>query len=90
MRASALLPSAFSAVFAALLTALLTVATAQPARAVEVQQVTSPGGIEAWLVEDHSNPILSLEMAFVGGAAFDPDDRLGLAHLDAGRHRGDA
>ena len=43
--------------------------TGLPARAVEVQQVTSPGGITAWLVEDHSNPILSLDMAFAGGAA---------------------
>ncbi len=80
MRPSALLPRALSAVFAV----LLIVVAALPARAVEVQQVTSPGGIEAWLVEDHSNPILSLEMAFVGGAAFDPDDRLGLAHLASG------
>ena len=32
---------------------------AQPAEAVEVQRVVSPGGIEAWLVEDHSNPMIS-------------------------------
>jgi len=54
------------------------------ARAVEVQQVTSPGGITAWLVEDHSNPILSLDLAFVGGAAIDPEGQEGLAYLVSG------
>jgi hypothetical protein len=34
------------------------------AGAVEVKRVVSPGGIEAWLVEDHSNPIISLDLAF--------------------------
>ena len=51
------------------------------ARAVEVQRVVSPGGVEAWLVEDHSNPIVSLELAFRGGAALDPEGKAGLAHL---------
>ena len=55
-----------------------------PARAVEVQRVVSPGGIEAWLVEDHSNPIISLNLAFRGGAALDPVGREGLANLVSG------
>ena len=55
-----------------------------PARAVEVQRVISPGGIEAWLVEDHSNPILSLELAFGGGGALDPPGREGLANMVSG------
>lgn len=67
-----------------LLAVILLCATGLPARAVEVQQVTSPGGITAWLVEDHSNPILSLELAFVGGAALDPEGREGLAYLVSG------
>ena len=50
-----------------------------PARAVEVQRVVSPSGIEAWLVEDHSNPIISLNLAFRGGAALDPAGKEGLA-----------
>jgi zinc protease len=57
---------------------------AQPAAAVEVEKVVSPGGIEAWLVEDHSNPIVSLELAFRGGSALDPAGQEGLAHLAAG------
>ncbi len=67
-----------------ILATLLMLVTGLPARAVEVQQVTSPGGITAWLVEDHSNPILSLDMAFVGGAALDPEGQEGLAHLVSG------
>ena len=67
-----------------LLAVILLCATGLPARAVEVQQVTSPGGITAWLVEDHSNPILSLELAFVGSAALDPEGREGLAYLVSG------
>ncbi|MCH8002348.1 MAG: insulinase family protein, partial [Proteobacteria bacterium] len=45
-----MLRSAFIALF-------LLLAAASPAAAIEVQRVVSPGGIEAWLVEDHSNPI---------------------------------
>ncbi len=52
-----------------------------PARALEVQRVVSPGGIEAWLVEDHSNPIISMDIAFSGGASTDPADKVGLAYL---------
>ena len=28
--------------------------------AIDIQRVISPGGIEAWLVEDHKNPIITL------------------------------
>lgn len=53
-------------------------------RAAEIQRVVSPGGIEAWLIEDHSNPILSLEFAFAGGAALDPLGKEGLANMVSG------
>ena len=52
-----------------------------PAHAVAVEKVVSPGGIEAWLVQDHSNPIVSLSLAFRGGAALVPDDKAGLAGM---------
>ncbi len=61
----------------------LIVTAALPARAIEVQRVISPGGIEAWLFEDHSNPIISLDLAFTGGAALDPAGKEGLANLVA-------
>ncbi len=62
---------------------ILIVAIATPGRAAEVQRVISPGGIEAWLVEDHSNAILSLQLAFRGGAALDPIGEEGLANFAA-------
>ena len=71
------LRSAFAALFFLL-------AAASPAAAIEVQRVVSPGGIEAWLVEDHSNPIISLDMTFRGGAALDPVGKEGLANLVSG------
>jgi len=65
----------------ALCAALLVLAP--PARAVQIQRVTSPGGIEAWLVEDHSVPLVSLEFVFRCGAAIDPDGKEGLSRLGA-------
>jgi len=50
-----------------------------PARAVTITEVKSPGGITAWLVEDHSVPVVAVSVAFRGGAALDPDDKAGLA-----------
>lgn len=49
--------------------------------AVEVQRVVSPGGLEAWLVEDHSNPLITVKILFPGGAALDPEGKEGLANL---------
>jgi zinc protease len=49
-----------------------------------VERVVSPGGIEAWLIEDHSNPLISLSLAFRGGAALDPVGKEGLSFLASG------
>ncbi len=58
--------------------------TAFPANAMKIQKVTSKKGIEAWLVEDHSRPILSMQFAFTGGATQDPDGKPGVAHFVSG------
>lgn len=42
---------------------------ADPAAATEIQEVTSPSGIKAWLVEDHSIPFTALNLAFRGAPA---------------------
>lgn len=55
-----------------------------PADAVEVKRVMSAQGIEAWLVEDRINPIVSLRFAFRGGAALDPPGLEGVAEMTAG------
>ncbi|MBO0332243.1 insulinase family protein [Sneathiella sp. CAU 1612] len=44
-------------------------------------EVTSPGGIKAWLVEEPSIPIVSMNVAWRGGASLDPADKAGLAYL---------
>lgn len=60
--------------------AMLTVAT--PARAgIEITEITSPGGITAWLYSDHTIPIVTLEASFRGGAVLDPADRAGVTSL---------
>ena len=63
--------------------AVLALARALPVAATEIQRVHSPGGIEAWLVEDRSIPVISFRFAFKGGAALDPEGRQGLANMAA-------
>ncbi len=46
-----------------------------------IQQVTSPGGIKAWLVEDHSIPLMAMQFAFKGGSTQDPKGKEGLANF---------
>ena len=49
--------------------------------AMKIQTVKSPGGIEAWLVEEHSVPLFALHFAFDGGSSQDPDGMPGVAHF---------
>ena len=64
-----------------LLSLTLTV-LALPLRAeVQIQEVTSPGGLTAWLVEDHSIPFVALELRFRGGASLDAPDARGATNL---------
>lgn len=53
-------------------------------RAARVQKVRSPGGIEAWLVEDYAIPLLAVNFGWKGGASQDPADKPGVATLLAG------
>jgi zinc protease len=58
---------------------------AMPLRAeIAIQEVTSPGGIKAWLVEDHTNPFMSLEIRFRGGTALDDPAKRGAINLMTG------
>ena len=43
-----------------------------PAHAMKIQTIKSPGGIEAWLVEEHSVPMMAMRFAFEGGSSQDP------------------
>src|SRR5690606_2847185 len=44
-------------------------------------ELTSPAGQEFWLVEEHTIPIVAIEMGFRGGALLDPADKAGLANF---------
>lgn len=49
---------------------------------LDIHTVRSNSGIEAWLVEDHSVPVITLSFSFKGaGAINDPEGKEGLAQL---------
>jgi zinc protease len=54
---------------------------ALPASATKIERITSPGGIEAWLVREPSLPLVAMEFAFRGGSSQDPADKPGVAHM---------
>ncbi|WP_101067511.1 M16 family metallopeptidase [Roseovarius salinarum] len=65
--------------------AALAFLAAAPAQAeIDIREVTTPGGIDAWLVEDHSIPFVALELRFRGGAALDPAGKSGATNLMSG------
>lgn len=62
--------------------ALLSLFLALPARAaVDIQNVTSPGGIKAWLIEEPGIPFTALEIRFRGGSSLDPAGKEGAVNL---------
>jgi zinc protease len=54
------------------------------AAAADIQKVVSPAGIEVWLIEDHTVPVVSLAFGFKGGTATDPEGKEGVAELASG------
>lgn len=60
---------------------LFALLTTLPAFALDIQEVTSPKGIKAWLVEDSSVPLISVRFSFKGGSVQDPEGKEGLANL---------
>jgi zinc protease len=52
--------------------------------AFEIKQVTSNRGIKAWLVEDHKNPLITMQFVVRGGSSSDPKNKTGLAYLVSG------
>jgi zinc protease len=59
----------------------LSVLALTSAQATTIQRVVSPGGIEAWLVQEPSLPLVALNFAFVGGASQDPVDKPGVGYM---------
>jgi zinc protease len=64
--------------------AVLVLLTASPARAIDIKVVKSPGGITAWLIEDATVPLMSMQFLFRGGSVLDPEGKTGLAELVSG------
>ncbi|TPN82043.1 insulinase family protein [Mesorhizobium sp. CU2] len=51
---------------------------------MNIQEVKSTKGITAWLVEDHSIPLIAIRFVFDGGSAQDPAGKEGLVNLMTG------
>jgi len=56
----------------------------QALAATEIQEVTSAGGITAWLVEEHALPFIVIKAAWEGGTLQDPSGKTGLGYMMAG------
>lgn len=68
-------------ILSAVLGAVLSV-TALAARAeIAIQEITSPGGIDVWLVESHDIPFVSLEIRMRPGAVLDQPGKRGATNL---------
>ena len=50
----------------------------------DIREVTSPGGITAWLVEEPSIPFVALELRFRGGTSLDAPGKRGATSLMVG------
>jgi len=62
--------------------ALFLLAFATPLHAeINIQPVTSAGGIKAWLVEDNAIPFTALEIRFKGGTSLDAPGKRGAVNL---------
>lgn len=48
---------------------------------IDIQQIETPGGVAAWLVEEPAIPFLALEIVFRGGMSLDQADMGGAVNL---------
>lgn len=61
------------------------VIAALPASAqIKIEEVTSQGGIKAWLVNEPAIPFVALQIAFKGGTALDGEGKTGATNLMVG------
>src|SRR5690242_18939395 len=56
---------------------------ATSAGATTIERVVSPGGIEAWLVQERAVPLIAMDFDFDGGSVQDPPGKAGTAALTA-------
>ena len=63
--------------------AALTLAATAGAHTTNIERVTTPGGIDVWLVREATVPLIALDFSFGGGANEDPADKPGVARMAA-------
>ncbi|KRR07971.1 M16 family metallopeptidase [Bradyrhizobium valentinum] len=63
--------------------AIATLGSAPSFAATKIQRLISPGGIEAWFVQEATVPLIAMKYAFGGGASQDPAEKPGVGHLVA-------
>jgi len=78
---SAILRAVRSCAAIALLAGAALSCAAGSARAMTIERVISPGGIEAWLVRDPAVPLVAVDFVFLGGSPQDPQDKPGVANM---------
>lgn len=69
---------------AIILSAVVLLAGLPASAEVDIKEITTPGGIDAWLVEDHSIPFVALELRFRGGTSLDAPGKRGAVNLMTG------
>ncbi len=70
-------------IMAAIMTPAASLTLSAPAGAVDIQSVTSKGGVTAWLVEDSSLPVVSLSFFSPIGSAGEASNVSGLTSMTA-------
>lgn len=69
---------------AAIALAFMALLVSAPATwAMNIEKITSPSGIPAWLVREQTVPLVTLSYAFHGGSSQDEADKSGAANLAA-------
>ena len=63
--------------------ALMLLAASPATAAMQIEKITSPSGISAWLVREQTVPLVTLNYAFDGGSSQDEPDKAGTANLAA-------
>ena len=70
--------------FRMLIALFFSVAATAATAEIDIKEVTSPGGIDAWVVEEPSIPFVAVEIRFRGGASLDRPGKRGAVNLMSG------
>ncbi len=74
-------PAKLPGVPSAMLLCLAAPVLTAKAHAMKIQQIKSPGGIDAWLVQEHAVPLIALRFVFEGGSSQNPAGKEGVANF---------